>query len=150
MARFYSVHIACNDPDNGTFARKAQAIQLHFGQGDYLELGMCGRREPGFLVDKARFRLGRFFYPYETSRYGVGNWCWNAYEMHPINASRLVFNLMRDSRWACEGGLVEACDAWDAKDNGAFMRVWRNSLWPPEPIMLVGSSNPDKIGSADE
>ena len=149
MTHMYGVHVACNDPDNGNFAGKAQMLQLDFGKGDYLELGMCGAREPNFRVERSRFRLGRLWYSFERSSDWVGNWCWNAYYVTGLTAAKLAFDLMRDKRWACEGGLVEACDAYDAKDNGAFMRSWHRSLWPPKPVQLVGSVSPEDRSEED-
>lgn len=146
MRKHYRVHVACNDPDNGYFAGKAQALQLDFGSGDYLELGMCGAREPIFRVEASRFRLGRLWYPFQASSDWVGNWCWNAYDLDGLTAAKFVFDLMRDKRWACEGGLVVACDAYDAKDNAGFMRAWHSSLYPPKPVQLVGS---DEHGSPE-
>jgi hypothetical protein len=138
--KLFAVHIACNDPDNGSFIRKAQAINLSFSDSSCsIDLGMCGARDPSFDYSAGHMRLSRFKYRIRTFDTWVGNWCWNAYFLDALNATRLVVNLMADKRWGCEGGLVEACEAWDAKDHRAFMRIWVDDLWPPKKIPVLAS-----------
>ena len=128
MTRLYGVHIACNDPDNGHFARKAQALQLDFGKGDYLELGMCGRRDPGFLVlDGGFFRLGRYKYPFSRSGEWVGNWCWNGYWMPIPEVVRFLDWLHRRRLFHCTTGETRIYNMWN--NSAGFDDEDRRFLW---------------------
>ena len=143
--RFYRFDICCNDPDNGMFARECAGIALHFGRDiPALEIGVTSSRLPGFLIippDKhvPRFRLGRTMYAYESSGEWVGNWAWNSYTLQARWAARLVQNLMRDDRFACEGGMVDACNAYEEGDLVAFFSIWTAELYPPRKAQIVGS-----------
>lgn len=140
MSRRYPFHIACND-DNGNFEYRANAIALGFPEAN-LDLGMIWARPPFFNAWRDRIKLGRKTYPIKDQQSWVGNWCWNAYYLEPVHAARLVHDLMRDKRFSCEGGYVDACEAWDAKDLNAFMRIWADALWPPKKLQIVGSEAP--------
>ena len=138
MSRRYPFHIACNDSDNGDFEYRANAIALGFPEAT-LDLGLVWARAPFFNAWRDRIKIGRKTYAIKDLQSWVGNWCWNAYYLEPVHASRLVYDLMRDKRFACEGGYVDACEAWDAKDLPKFMRIWSDALWPPEKLQIVGS-----------
>ena len=141
MSRGYPFHIACND-EHGNFARRAEGIILSGRKGEILvDLGLVGM-PPKFDYGASEMRLSRHKYPISGFNTWVGNWCWNVYYLEPLHAGRLLYNLMRDKRWDCEGGWVEACDAWETRVPNNLMRLWARELWPPEPVLLVGSAAP--------
>lgn len=142
--RLYPVHICCNDPDDGSMSRNAYGIVLKFSVWHDFELGGGDCTFSHVEKKPHTLRLGRREYPYQRMKPWVGNWCWNAYYLRPVIAAKLVGDLMRDGRWQNEGGLVEACEAWDRKDVFGFMKMWSDELFPKpkdEPSPAPGASN---------
>ena len=139
--RLYPVHIACND-ENGQMSRHAEGISLSFGKLPNFDLTGASvsfrhvTRKAGPVI-----RLSRLEYPYESMGTWVGSWCWNAYYLRPVIAAKFVQDLMRDGRWDTDGGLVEACEAWDRRDLRAFMNIWREANWQRSRARIVGSGD---------
>lgn len=70
------IDIACNDPDNGLFASRAEMISIG---SDLLELEARGRA-PRFLEEPAdAVRLAGKTWHIAGQQYWHGNWCWNRY-----------------------------------------------------------------------
>jgi hypothetical protein len=76
------VDIACNDPDSGDFAGRAEMLSIG---SDLLELEVIRAIAPKFTEinepEKPRCKVMfcRRIFPIFGSKYGVGNWCWNGY-----------------------------------------------------------------------
>lgn len=139
-AKLYPVHIACNDGDNGMMGRHAEGVSLSFGKLPSFDLAVPSVTFRHIDTQSGTaFRFSRREYAYASMSTWVGNWCWNAYYLSPMIAAKFVQDMMRDARWTHDGGLVEACDAWERQDLATFMRVWRDALWPRQPIQIVGS-----------
>jgi hypothetical protein len=70
------IDIACNDPDNGLFAHRAEQIHV----GDNL-MEFEARREPAprFIETPTGFRMAGKNWPTQGCKAWVGNWCWNGY-----------------------------------------------------------------------
>lgn len=84
--RRWSLALCCNCPDNGMFWGRVDAVKIGAGRGnfdfgtDYLddfELNLDGPYVK-FQWLKDSFRLGRYTFPCEGIKEGVGNWCWDA------------------------------------------------------------------------
>jgi hypothetical protein len=70
------IDIACNDPDNGNFAARAEQVQI----GDTLIELECRRwPAPRFAELGGNIRLSGKHWPILDSKDWVGNWCWNGY-----------------------------------------------------------------------
>ena len=75
------VDIACNDPDNGSFAGKAPFLEIKFND-ELAEFESANwRHMPKFDETKEGFRLAGKAWPVIGGKEWVGNWCWNRYEM---------------------------------------------------------------------
>lgn len=73
------VDIACNDPDNGCFAGVAQSIDIG---AQFIELeARSWDRPPRFVETATGYRLAGKNWPVRSTKYSVGNWCWNGYWM---------------------------------------------------------------------
>jgi hypothetical protein len=102
--RLTRIDVACNDPDNGNFAGRAVRIDY---RGNELEPDDWFKGY-AFTVDvtRSRFRIHRRWYAFERSKPWYGNWCWDAFWMHPREAKRLLRDLRTSGRWDCTSGLV--------------------------------------------
>jgi hypothetical protein len=86
------IDIACNDPDNGLFAGRAEMIEIGT---DFIELEVRGA-PPRFIDDGAGtsnlIYLAGKRWPVIGGKYSVGNWCWNGYWMEiPVAVDFLVW-----------------------------------------------------------
>lgn len=105
------VSFACNDPRNGVFTGRVDAIELEslyrVGSEPWdasFELTHC--ESLAFTVDDKRglFRIHRLWFPYLSSRSWFGNWCWDAFVIERRYA-RILLNVMRDDGgWTCSVG----------------------------------------------
>lgn len=89
-----TIKICCNDPDNGLFDGKASAI--HIGS---LRLA-CRFLDwsPKLTEGDVFIRIGGKKLRCYGSRYGVGNWCWNAYGCDDADVEALV-NWPKFRKW---------------------------------------------------
>ena len=69
------VDIACNDGDNGLFAGVADQISIGDAEFEPAHYGAS----PTFRELDGAVRLSGKVWTIESSKYGVGNWCWNRY-----------------------------------------------------------------------
>lgn len=113
MADPIEVHLACNEPSNGTFAGRVWAAEFHcldhsvsiaggFEPDDGLSLVL----RPGQLV------IDGEIFAHHGHQQWIGNWCWDRFELSLQEARKLMRRLLL-SRWALE--------EWD--DGGPFAAV---------------------------
>jgi hypothetical protein len=111
-----SIHMACNDPDNGDFAGHVCQIAL---PGNALELtakdwNILGFRGcPKLREDGSHFVLSGKPWPFVRRVWWIGNWCWDGYAMTAENATAFLVWLHKRGLFHCEGGWCELCEAWD-------------------------------------
>lgn len=70
------LHVACNDPDNGSFAGRAAMLQI-----GWAELEVRKMHEPRFVELDGAIRLAGKTWPIKDSVEFLGNWCWNGYRI---------------------------------------------------------------------
>lgn len=103
MTRTIRIDIACNDPDNGSFAGKTNMIQYRF-DGDYIELEADNWGGYAFTDSGSWIRLHRRKFEVIGSKEWFGNWCWNAYGFKRSVGVRLIMMLRASGRWRCTHG----------------------------------------------
>jgi hypothetical protein len=106
------VSIACNNPDNGIFMGRFDA--MHYGDEQDVEItskfwgsraGFGVRYLEGETSDgQGRIRISRRVFRYKREKEWFGNWCWNALWMERREARRLLRYLRDSGKWHCEGG----------------------------------------------
>lgn len=116
------LHIACNNPDNGTRTGRVESIRF-FGADDVDPMLMLNggplrcrlwhsakSRKPRFL------RLGHIpairVVSYTT---WVGNWCWDSALVSDADAAK-VANYLRKRGWQNEGGWVDVGEKWESEE----------------------------------
>ena len=104
------IDIACNDPDNGAFAYRAEMIQIG---AQFLELE-AKRRAPRFVELPSAFRLAGKTWPTCGSKDWVGNWCWNGYWMDIPKAVEFLAWLQGRNLFHCGCGEDRAYNIWNA------------------------------------
>lgn len=115
-ARTIRIDIACNDPDNGIFASRANGIQIADADGDLIELEPYDwERGPRFIVTNNTFRLSGKNWPYLQSKEWYGNWCWNAYWLNTDTAIRFLHWLHSRELFQCTHGRTDFHTLWDWK-----------------------------------
>ena len=73
------VDIACNDPDNGCFAGRAEQITVG---NQFIELEARRAMAPRFReIGRDQFALAGHQWLHHGCVAGIGNWCWNGYWM---------------------------------------------------------------------
>jgi hypothetical protein len=103
MTRTIRIDIACNDPDNGSFAGKTNMIQYRF-DGDYIELEADNWGGYAFTDSGSWIRLHRRKFEVIGSKEWFGNWCWNAYGFKRSVGVNLIMMLRASGRWRCTHG----------------------------------------------
>ena len=98
------VHACCND-DGGSCSDKVSALQI---MG--LDLVPAGGWPLKITVEARRLKIGRKWYAYSDSAWGVGNMFWNGYWMRNRDAKQLLRDLRASGRWICEGGPTRLYD----------------------------------------
>lgn len=78
---WWEIHVAVNDPDNGMFLGRIEAIQL-MARGVFdIALSLDNQFIPpaciAFRRDGDRVRIGRKWFHIQNYREWVGNWCWD-------------------------------------------------------------------------
>ncbi|WP_269581877.1 hypothetical protein [Roseibium sp. Sym1] len=103
------IDVACNDPDSGLFASRAEYIQLMDGEIElerYLGVRFT-ELSGGIRIHRRRFQI-------EASKDWVGNWCWNRYAMTRDEAKKF-FATLRDNGWQCTTGPTHFYNWWNRK-----------------------------------
>lgn len=117
----YWIDICCNDPDNGIFNHKAEAIHIH----DHLELRASNWDGYAFHEQLNGFiRLAGKKWPTDGSKDWVGNWCWNRYYMPPHTICDFLI-------W------LHKCDLFDVEQGDDILFTlwkWREPI--ARPILL--------------
>lgn len=121
------LHVCCNDPDNGLFAHRAEALQLRTWDGENIEFGLT-RNAPRFteLPGSIRFMRRRWSILRSTEWYG--NWCWNAYELAPDIMMALLAATKKSGIFHCECAPTPLYDNWN---DSAMLdgTLWMANLW---------------------
>jgi len=84
----WSLHLCCNDPDNGMPQGFIVGAQFGAGRGNYtygtdwldvyrLHLSGCEVEVPFGWVDDTHFRLGEQVFECCGRQNSIGNWCWD-------------------------------------------------------------------------
>lgn len=104
------IDVACNDPDNGIFAHRAEMISV---ASDFLDLELCARA-PRFIELPGKFRLAGKTWPITGSKEWVGNWCWNGYWMDIPKAVEFLAWLQAKNIFRCTCGEERVYNTWNA------------------------------------
>ena len=127
MTDLVSIHMACNDPDNGDFAGRVCQIALPDGAldltaraWDLLSIRGC----PRLRDEDGAFVLAGKRWPFVRRKSWIGNWCWDGYAMTPAKATEFLVWLHRRSLFHCEGGWIELADAWDREPPLSLPEGW--------------------------
>ena len=130
------VDVACNDPDNGLFAGRAEQISIGY---DLLELD-ARRAAPKFVEIVGGFRLAGKQWHSPHSKYGVGNWCWNGYWMKTRHAAHFLAWLHGRRLFGVSSGEQRLFNMWQSdrpfgEDDVEF--IWRLIGKPSSHDMLI-------------
>jgi len=125
--------VACNDPDNGLFAHRAEQLQVRTWDGQDVEFEALGRA-PRFAERPGRIRFLRHWWPIAGSAAWVGNWCWNSYDLTPVIAVLLLQVTRRSDLFdlTCGPGLL--FENWRAAPDEFDSALWYASLCPRSVI----------------
>lgn len=112
-----TVHICCNDGDNGLFTGKARGVSVGELELDHHDM----EHGASFRVDDVTFHLSNKMWPYDWSKEWLGNWCWNAYRLKFANKTALEATVsflkwLRGRRtFSVTGGPERLWDWWQFK-----------------------------------
>lgn len=98
------VDVACNDPDNGSFAGRANMITYRLWDNSYCELEADNWDGYAFKELAGGIRIHRRVFGIAGAKDWVGNWCWNGYKLSREQAKRLIGTLRDSGRWRCTHG----------------------------------------------
>src|SRR5262245_43369028 len=107
MRKYATIHFACNDHRDGSFAGKVSAAA--YAENDLEPNCMSDVK---FTAGEDFIRIHRRTFKIIGTSYWVGNWCWNAFRMTRGEAKKLLAHL-RDNGWRCTGGRVHFGNWWD-------------------------------------
>jgi len=93
--RTIAIDFACNDPDNGLFAHRAEMAS--WGECEF-EAARNGFR---FTEIGNAIRIHRRVFPYIGGKERFGNWCWNRYVFDRETGVRLLFAMRGNWRCTC-------------------------------------------------
>ena len=118
--------VACNDPDNGLFAGRAEQINAVTWDGELIEFEANGRA-PVFYERPGALRICRRNWPILASQDWYGNWCWNAYWLTPSVMAQCLATIHKARHFRCSCGPSVLYDNWN---EGAFDEaLWSANLW---------------------
>lgn len=103
------IDVACNDPDNGVFAGRAEQIQIGY---DFIELEARREPSPRFRERYNGFVLAGKFWPTHGSKDWVGNWCWNGYWMAIPDAVQFLAWLHQRRLYDLTSGETRIFNVW--------------------------------------
>lgn len=86
------VSLACNDHRNGNFDGRFGSAQLADLRG--YDATLEGPDIRVSVAGQDRLRIGRRVFEARGRRYGVGNWCWDEWQMSRAEALRLLRYLL--------------------------------------------------------
>lgn len=107
MKKYATIHFACNDGDNGSFAGKVCAAA--YAENDLEAPGMADFK---FTAGDDFIRIHRRTFKIVGRSHWVGNWCWDAFRMTRAEAKKLLACL-RKNGWQHTGGRVHFGNWWD-------------------------------------
>lgn len=107
MKKYATIHFACNDHRDGSFAGKVNAAA--FRENDLESPGMADVK---FTANEEFIRIHRRTFKIIGRSYWVGNWCWDSFRMTRAEAKKLLAHL-RKNDWQCTGGRVHFGNWWD-------------------------------------
>lgn len=116
VTELVSIHMACNDPENGDFV--GRVCQMDIASG-CLELTarawniLSFRRCPKLREESRVFFLAGKRWSFVRRKSWIGNWCWDGYAVEPAVATAFLTWLHGRDLYQCEGGWVETAEAWD-------------------------------------
>jgi hypothetical protein len=128
--------VACNDPDNGAFAYKAEQFQVATWDGAFLEFE-CVRRAPRFAELPGHIRFLRRKWPTLASKDWYGNWCWNAYWLEPRVLVKLLAAAKISGMFHCSEGPSQ------------LFGNWNDCAELDEEMWMANLSGPHSIGAVD-
>jgi len=105
------IDVACNDPDNGIFAHRAEMISIGY---EFLELE-CFSRGPRFHELPGAIKLSRRKWKIVGAKEWVGNWCWNGYWMEIPEAVRFLAWLQSTRLYHCTCGEMRIYNIWNSE-----------------------------------
>lgn len=117
------VTVFCNDPDNGMFVGRADAIAVDLrsphdaaGWGDSSFDLQATERGFAFSVDldAHSFRLHRRRFRYKRRIPWHGNWCGDGFVMTRAEGKRLLGTLRASGQWCCTDGPTRLFDWFNA------------------------------------
>lgn len=127
--------VACNNPDNGLFAWKAEMLQVVTWDGGGVEFA-CVRRAPLFREVSGGIRIFRRTWQVSKSTEWYGNWCWNAYWLHPEILATLLYMAKKSGMFHCEAGPSDLYENWNSPAD--FNRdLWLANLWGQHSVGVV-------------
>lgn len=112
MKKYATIHFACNDGDDGSFAGKVCAAS--YGEN---ELETIGMGDVKFTAGEDFIRIHRRTFKVIGRSYWVGNWCWDSFRMTRGEAKKLLACL-RKNGWKCTHGRVHF-GRWMDKEQAA-------------------------------
>lgn len=102
MAETIDVHLACNDPQTGRFADAVWAVEFHTADhsvsvagGALPEEGLRLVIRPGEIV------IAGECFGCNGSQPGIGNWCWESFDM-PLETARQLLRSLLLERWSID------------------------------------------------
>lgn len=107
MKKYATIHFACNDGDDGSFAGSVHAASFREN-----ELESRGMAEIKFTAGDGWLRIHRRTFKFIGRSYWVGNWCWDSFRMTRGEAKKLLAHL-RKHGWQCTSGRVHFGRWWD-------------------------------------
>lgn len=119
------VMIACNNPDNGMFEGRFDALHIETESHD--ELSFMAFNPIAVEVDhkKKILMIEGMQMNFTKSQEWHGNWCWNAYRVSPEKAARLLNFVIRKG-WKPDMGT-----------NHLFEKAERKSTFEAEDLIEV-------------
>ena len=122
-----SIHMACNDPDNGDFVGRVCQIALPDGA---LELTarawniLSFRGCPKLREEDHGIVLAGKRWPIRMRKPWLGNRCWDGYAMTTDVATAFLCWLHRRALFHCESGWIELSEAWGRQPPLALPERW--------------------------
>lgn len=105
--RYITIAFYCNDPCNGNFADRCEAITL---PSLALELQASGHRSPKLRLVEPGIVLSGKHWPVVGHISWYGNWCWEAFRMQPDVATDFLIWLRERRAFHSDGGWDELHD----------------------------------------
>jgi hypothetical protein len=131
--------VCCNDPDNGIFAGRAEALQVETWDGESIEFMSARAPAPRFSELTGAIRLCRRNWPILAAKGGYGNWCWNAYWLQPSGLVELLATVKRAGQFHLDCGPTDLYENWNDAAVPLDHRLWLANLWGRHAIGEVAA-----------